>query len=294
MLTRRHVIKGLLGTFLAGLFAATYGFFIEPALRFRVRRWTVRHADWPMDKPLKVAVVADLHMGDPYVPLARLERIVARTNALGADLIVILGDLTAGHRFVTGTIPPGDTAAVLARLSAPLGVCAVLGNHDWWDDPQAQKRKRGPVETGIALERHGIPVLENQAIELPNGIWVAGLGDQLALVQGRGRYTGVDDLPATLDQVPDGAPAILLAHEPDIFPKVPDRIPLTLSGHTHGGQVRLFGWSPIVPSRFGNRFAYGHVQEGTRHLVVSGGIGSSIMPVRFGVVPEITLVTLTA
>jgi hypothetical protein len=101
--------------------------------------------------------------------------------------------------------------------------------------------------------------------------------------------------------VTDNAPVILLAHEPDIFPRVPGRVALTLSGHTHGGQVRLFGYSPVVPSRYGNRYAYGHVTEARahsparpRHLVVSGGLGCSIMPVRVGVPPEITVVTLGA
>ena len=87
----------------------------------------------------------------------------------------------------------------------------------------------------------------------------------------------------------DDAPVILLAHEPDIFPDVPERVSLTLSGHTHGGQVRLFGYSPVVPSRFGNRYAYGHVVEDDRNLIVSGGLGFSILPVRFGVRPEISV-----
>ena len=90
----------------------------------------------------------------------------------------------------------------------------------------------------------------------------------------------------------DDAPVILLAHEPDIFPQVPSRVALTLSGHTHGGQVRLFGYSPVVPSDYGNRYAYGPVEETGRHLVVSGGLGYSGIPVRFGVPPEITVVDL--
>jgi len=83
-----------------------------------------------------------------------------------------------------------------------------------------------------------------------------------------------------------------MAHEPDLFTKIPERVSLTLSSHTHGGQVRLFGWSPIVPSQYGNRFAYGHVVENGRHLVVSGGFGTSIMPVRFGMPPEIVVLEL--
>lgn len=103
---------------------------------------------------------------------------------------------------------------------------------------------------------------------------------------------GVDDLGGTLAKVTDKAPIVLLAHEPDIFPSVPARVALTLSGHTHGGQVRLLGYSPVVPSRFGNRYAYGHIVEQDRHLVVSGGLGCSGLPVRFGVPPEIVFLEL--
>ena len=125
------------------------------------------------------------------------------------------------------------------------------------------------------------------------GIWLAGLEDQLALLRGKQGIIGLDDLDGTLAQIPDdGAPVVMMAHEPDIFPQVPNRVSLTLSGHTHGGQVRLFGWSPIVPSRFGNRYAYGHVHEEGKDLVVSGGIGCSIMPVRLGVTPEITVIEI--
>jgi predicted MPP superfamily phosphohydrolase len=143
------------------------------------------------------------------------------------------------------------------------------------------------------LAAAGIPVLENEAVRLTKdgqAFWLLGLGDQLA-IWGRTKR-GVDDLPGTLAQLTDAAPAILLAHEPDIFARVPDRVALTLSGHTHGGQVRLAGYSPMVPSRFGNRYAYGHVVENGRHLIVSGGLGTSIMPVRFGVPPEIVLIQL--
>lgn len=90
----------------------------------------------------------------------------------------------------------------------------------------------------------------------------------------------------------DDAPLILMAHEPDVFPRVPSRVSLTLSGHTHGGQVRLFGYSPMVPSAYGNRYAYGHVVEDGRHLCVSGGLGCSIAPIRFGSPPEIMVVEL--
>ena len=164
---------------------------------------------------------------------------------------------------------------------------------------QADPQGSGPIVAARALREAGIPVFENDVVRLEKGgqpFWVAGLGDQLALLgrHGRKRTQGVDDLPGTLAKIDDDAPVILMAHEPDIFPKVPKRVALTLSGHTHGGQVRLFGYSPIVPSQYGNRFAYGHVVEEGRHLIVSGGLGTSILPVRLGVPPEIVLVELGA
>jgi hypothetical protein len=112
---------------------------------------------------------------------------------------------------------------------------------------------------------------------------------------GYGRFRGVDDLPRTLAQVGTDDPVVLLAHEPDIFPNVPARVALTLSGHTHGGQIRVpLIWPAFVPSKYGARFAYGHVVEGGRHMVVSGGLGTSVIPARLGVPPEIVRVELGA
>jgi len=294
---RRRFLQGVIALVLGAIVAGTYGFLIEPMLRLRVRRWRISPPGWT-GGPLKVAVLADLHAGEPWVSLDRVRRIVARTNALGADLIVILGDLPAGHRFVSRAVPLADVTEALSHLGAPLGVHAILGNHDWWDDRAAQARGGGPSLVAGLLQAAGIPVLQNRALRISPGpagstFWLAGVDDQLAFPQGGGRFAGLDDLSGTLSQITDDAPVILLAHEPDIFPKVPDRVALTLSGHTHGGQFRLFGWSPVVPSAYGNRFAYGHVREGARDLVVSGGIGCSILPVRFGVVPEITMIELS-
>ena len=105
-------------------------------------------------------------------------------------------------------------------------------------------------------------------------------------------WKGVDDLPGTLAKVTDDAPVVLLAHEPDIFPAVSDRVAVTLSGHTHGGQVRILGYAPFVPSRYGDRYAYGHVAENGRNLIVSGGLGCSSVPLRIGSPPELVLVEL--
>ena len=211
---------------------------------------------------------------------------------------MLLGDYVAGHRHVTRYIPASEWAPALAGLKAPLGVHAILGNHDWWEDKTVQREGQGPTIARRALEAAGIPVYENDVARLTKAgrpFWLAGLGDQLAYLPARRfrpvRRIGVDDLAATLAKVTDDAPVILLAHEPDVAMRVPARVALQLSGHTHGGQVRLFGWSPVVPSRYAEKFAYGHTRTNC-DVIVSGGLGCSIMPFRIGVPPEIVLVTL--
>jgi len=126
------------------------------------------------------------------------------------------------------------------------------------------------------------------------GFWLAGLGDQITFLENGDDERPVADMDATLAALRTDEPAILLAHEPKIFANLTDRFALTLSGHTHGGQIRLFGWSPISADSCSNRYAYGHVVENDRHLVVSGGLGLSKLPVRLGVPPEIVLVELGA
>ena len=297
MISRRHFLRFAAGLGAAGVSTVAYGFG-EPALRLGVTRYNIRPPQWPADFQLKIAVIADLHACDPWMSLDRIQSIVAHTNALGADMTVLLGDYVAGHRQVTRYIPASEWAPVLAGLKAPLGVHAILGNHDWWEDKIVQRDGQGTTVSRRALEAAGIPVYENDVVRLTKSgrsFWLAGLGDQLAYLPARRfrpvKRIGVDDLAATLAKVTDDAPVILLAHEPDVAMRVPARVALQLSGHTHGGQVRLFGWSPVVPSRYGNRLAYGHARTNC-DVVVSGGLGCSIMPFRLGVPPEIVLVTL--
>nr|WP_320409774.1 metallophosphoesterase [Bosea sp. Root483D1] len=261
-------------------------------------RYRLKPASWPDGKRLRLAVIADLHVGGPHMPVSRVRQIVEQTNALKPDLTLLLGDFVASRARRPSDPAPAEWAAELASLEASAGRFAILGNHDWWQDERAQKELSGPTQSGIALEQAGIPVLENRALRLETSagpLWIAGLGDQEAFVlrrRPRGFRYGVDDLPATLAMVDDDAPLILMAHEPDIFAKAPARVGLTLSGHTHAGQVRLFGWSPIVPSRYGNRYAYGPVRENGRDLVVSAGLGTSKLPIRLGAPPEIVLIEL--
>ena len=190
----------------------------------------------------------------------------------------------------------------MAGLSAPLGVHAIMGNHDYWEDKSFQRDPTIETFGEKALSNVGIPVYVNRSIRLEKDgfpFWLAGLGDQAALLPSKALnrrwMRGIDDLPATLAQVTDEAPIVLLAHEPDVFADIsdkPPRISLTLSGHTHGGQINLFGWTPIVPSRYGSRYIGGHIVENGNHIIVSQGLGCSGLPIRFGSWPEILEIDL--
>ncbi len=227
---------------------------------------------------MRIALLTDLHVGSPFNGLGKLEEVVERTNAARPDAVLILGDLViqdvAGGRFV----PPEGIAPVLGRLRAPLGVWAVLGNHDRWLD--------GPRVTR-ALTKAGITVLEDRAVAVSRGgppFWLVGISDL---------WTAPHDVRKALGQVSDSAPVLAFTHNPDIFPDIPTRVSLTLAGHTHGGQVYLpLLGRLVVPSRYGERYALGHVVEKGRHLFVAGGTGTSILPVRFLVPPEISIVRI--
>jgi uncharacterized protein len=284
LFTRRSVLKGLLGSAFA--LGSGYAFAVEPGFRLRLQPYSLTPPGWAPGLRLRIAVIADLHAGEPYMSLARIEHIVAAANDLKADLTVLLGDYVAQPRVRTRTVPAEAWSRALSRLHAPLGVHAILGNADWWD---------GAVTCRRALERAGIPVIENDAVRLVHagqGFWLAGLGDQITYVEEGEEERSRADLDATLAALASDEPAILLAHEPKIFAGLTDRFALTLSGHTHGGQVRMLGWSPFSRDSCGNRYAYGHVVEDGRHLIVSGGLGVSKLPLRLGVPPEIVCVDL--
>ncbi len=254
-----------------------WAFWLEPA-SLTVREETL-NLSWPGARPLRVAVLTDLHVGSPFNGIAKLRDTVVRTNAAGPDLVCILGDLVVqGVRGGT-FVPPEEIANVLAELRAPAGVMAVLGNHDGWFDAPRVRR---------SLTNVGIRVVEDTAVRVESAsgpFWIAGVSDL---------WTGRHDLGAALEAVTDAElPLLLLMHNPDLFPLVPPRVTLTLAGHTHGGQVRLpLLGAPIVPSRFGRRFAAGHIVEEDRHLYVATGVGTSILPVRLGVPPTIVVLTL--
>jgi predicted MPP superfamily phosphohydrolase len=296
-MTRREALLTVVGGTSAVLAAGgLYGFWIEPTYRLRVAEYRLRPPNWPAERALTIAAIGDIHANEPFMPLDRVQQVVDATNALRPDVVVLLGDYPGHGKFIRHVIPAAETAQVLKGLRAPHGVHTILGEHDWWEDPIAQRFRRGPPRMARVLADAGLSVLHNAAVKTGfrgQGFWVAGCGSLWAFDQGEGQYLGANDLGRTLAGVTDRDPVILLCHEPDIFPQVPaNRVVLTICGHTHGGQLRIGGWSPLVASAHGNRYAYGHVVEDGKHLVVSGGLGTSYLPFRMGVPPEITLIRL--
>ena len=221
----------------------------------------------------KIVQLTDIHCG-PFTPAALVSKWVARANALKPDLIVVTGDLiTTGSDYIE------EMAAALGKLQAPSGVLACLGNHDYFGTGGA---------VGPALQRHGINVLSNRGITLRRAdgeLHVAGVDDN---------WSGRDDMPRALKERPPGAATVLLAHDPNLFHKaVAAKVDLTLSGHTHGGQlavpwmVRRFNLARMVTP-----FTSGLYRDRESWLYVSHGLGTSGPPIRLGARPELSLLTL--
>jgi uncharacterized protein len=253
-----------------------YAFVIEP-MRLVERRTEIILQSWPAEfRGFRVTVFSDLHVGPPHITLRKLRGIVEKANATESDLILMPGD------FVDTPLrwrmaAPEEIAAELKKLRAKAGVFAVLGNHDWWYDGGRVNR---------AFEKEGIRVLDNQAVKIEHrgkAFWLAGFADA---------WASHPNIEETLRQITDDAPVIAFTHNPQIFPRVPARVALTIAGHTHGGQI----WLPYIGRPVISDWPYhvGHIVEGGRHLFVTSGIGTSIFPVRLGVPPEISILTINS
>jgi len=258
--------------------STVWAFFIEPN-RLVVHRETIAIASWPTElSGMRIAMIGDIHTDTHYINEAKLRRIVDLTNAQHPDLVVLLGDYIHGGRNNPERVEPEVTAKYLKNLQAPLGVYGVLGNHDWWYNGEKVRQ---------VFESEGIPMLEDDVKELNwhgKSFWLVGLADL---------WTRPQHVGPTIAKAPAGSTIIALTHNPDIFPTIPQSVPLLLAAHTHGGQVNipLIG-TPIVPSDFGSKYTAGHIFENNHHLFVTTGIGTSIMRVRFRVPPEIVVLTI--
>ena len=163
-MTRRGLLKWLGGLALTGASIGTYALAIEPGFLLRTQYYALTPPRWTPGLKLRLVLIADPHLGEPYMGLSRWNRILDVANSLEGDLILLLGDYAAGHHFLTAQVKVADTAQAARKLKAPLGTFAIMGNHDWWDDLTAQKTGYGPILGQRALEDAGIPVLENKVV----------------------------------------------------------------------------------------------------------------------------------
>ena len=295
MITRRNLLRGLATFSAIGVGTATYGVVIEAGLTMNTKAYAFTPPNWSPGLKLRAVVISDPHIVDPWFPLSRWKTVIDTAQALNPDIIFMLGDYITGMRLRTARVPVQDIARVAGQLKAPLGVYSINGNHDYWGDFALQRIGHGKPAIQKACEDAGIAVLTNRAVRLvKDGLpfWVSGTDSLIAFFKQGGGFDGRDDLEGTLAQVTDDAPIIHLAHEPDMFAQMPTRVSLTLSGHTHGGQVVIGGRPLYVPSDYSRNHIYGHIVENGKHLIVSGGLGCSTVPIRIGSPPEINLLEL--
>lgn len=270
------LFRGVAATVLA---ICIWGFTWEPG-RLVERDHALALARWPEAcDGLRIDVVADTHTGSPYNKIGNVDRWVARLLASDSDIVLMAGDYLILSVFLGAYVPPQDIAARLRPLAAGKRVYAVLGNHDWWKDAPAVER---------SFTAAGITMLDNRAEPVTVGdcrFWLAGLGDL---------HEGGPDVRGTFATIDDRAPVIALTHAPDLLPRIPRHVALTVAGHTHGGQIDPFpAQAGPMPFVAGSHWLKWHVRDAAgRDLFVSPGIGTSILPMRLGVPPEISRLTL--
>jgi predicted MPP superfamily phosphohydrolase len=239
------------------------------------RNLTVRLAGMPAGTPpLRIAVLSDLHTARIGDTPKRLRETIARVSALQPDLVLIAGDFMTPRLHGGYAVDP--SVAPLAGLKAPLGVFAVLGNHDYRDSV--------PAVLSESLHKLGIEVLDNSAARA-GPLTIIGVSDSIT----------DHDKPAqafAAARVMHGVP-VVLSHTPDIMARLPQTVELAFAGHTHCGQIVL----PVVGvldwgTRYGARFGCGVVREGSRINVITAGLGVSNVPLRLGAPPDFWVVTV--
>ena len=292
LISRRGFLRSVGVASTAPLAGTAYASVYEAGTALVSTPYKVSPPGWSAGPALRIAAIADIHAARPWIDERRIADIVALANAMKPDLTVLLGDFVCTHPFVSSYVPPGAWAEILSGLKAPLGVFAILGNHDWWSAAIPSNPPDGARSVREAIAAARIPLLENHAVRLTKDgrpFWIVGLGDQLAYRRWTRHGHGADDLAGSLAQLSDEAPAILLAHEPFIFGATPDRIALTLSGHTHGGQINFPIVGPVLAptNGRGRHFIYGLYEDRDKRLIVSGGIGTSYAPIRVLRPPEV-------
>ena len=284
LLTRRAAVAGVAGT-------AAYAFLGE-LRNVEVTRQIVRVRGLPPPlQGLRIVHLTDIHHG-PWTSLQYIRKVVRQANALRPDLVVLTGDYV--HHSDVYIAP---VVRELAELRARAGVVATLGNHDWWEDGD---------RTAAEFARTGVRLVDNDRLfltaerTLERTVGASDRRHALCLAGAGDLWEGAPNYADALGGVPDAMPRVMLSHNPDVAEepsllKYAPRIDLMLSGHTHGGQVTL-PWlgTPITPSRYGQKYAAGMVQSPLCPVYVNRGIGTTVMPLRLGVRPEIAVVELRA
>lgn len=264
---RGNMIKILILLIVLGVSALIWVFGVEPNL-LEVVKYKLKV---PGLEGLRVVFASDFHMAPNHEE--RLHKVIELINGQNPDLILLGGDFVKGHH-PTSSLSPEVIAQNFGNLKAQNGVFAVLGNHDWWQDGEKITEE---------LRKNEITVLanENQLLNCKDKrFYLAGVEDFI---------TRKPNIAKTLNGVE--GPVLLLSHSPDIFPNVPNHVDLTLAGHTHGGQVAMPFWGALlVPSEYGKRYERGLIEEDGKKILVTKGIGTSMLSVRFNCRPEIVLI----
>lgn len=275
---KRYIVRFSLGVVVIGICLAMWSVFIEPG-KIKFKEHSIYLKGWPSNlSGFSIAFITDLHVGCLHIGLDKLKSIVEKTNALKPDLILLGGDLVIQHQIGGHPVASKEIINVLSQLRANKGLFGVLGNHDWWDNAQRILDE---------FEGRHMQILEDSAyyVKIGNtGFWIAGVSDY---------HEGAHNVTKALSNVTTNDPIIILTHSPDIFPEIPSHVALTIAGHTHGGQVYIpFLGRPIIPSKYGQRYAIGIIEENGKQLFVSPGIGTSILPIRFMTPPEVSILKL--
>lgn len=267
-----------------------YAYFIEPR-QFVVVEETLTVPNWNRElNGFRVVAISDIHAGSNYAPIERLRMVVEKANEQNADVIVLLGDYISEAKRGQGKIPrgPGDKsdlkipvneiADALHGFTARRGVYAIIGNHDWWHNE---------AKIHTELERVGINVLDNETAEIP-------IGNSSVRIWGIEDYWKDYRVPSEpFDALPDKRNVIAITHNPDSLLHTRAGFSIMLAGHSHGGQINFPIFGPYSPYNDA-RFMDGHAAVDGKHVYVTSGIGTSVLPFRWRVPPEIAVITINA
>lgn len=248
--------------------------FVEPFL-LQTIHLEITHPDIPDSfDGFSMVFLTDIHHG-PFFSQKRVVRLVNKVNALTPHIVLLGGDYV--HRYDTKHIY--SFYSEISKLVADFGVYAVMGNHDYWMSEELSVEQ---------MSENNIPLLRN------DGVWIEYQQDRIYLGGVDDLMAGHPDVQMTIQDVEDDVFTLLISHHPDVVEMQSTKgVDWVLSGHTHGGQVTLFGlWAPVIPSSYGQKYRSGLVQKGDTSVFISNGVGTITPPVRFFARPQIIYITL--